>query len=285
LYSIDPSQGSKLQRVTFPGNAPLFSTGMIATTMGSQIVTYGSGSGSATTSPFNTFDVLASAWSGPGLVKPSPIPSSSTVPSSATTTPTPTSADDSESKAPIGAIVGGVVGGLVVIALLVFLFIRHRRNNNKEEEGPDGAVPAYNNPKPTIAAAQVPPQMQLHPQMESQQQQPGFDPRVSYYSQPPQSPTIFQAHQTEYSPGQKPLAYNYTPPVFGATPQQQQSPQHPTIFQQQTNPASSPVQGQGQMMYSPAQSSSSPTAIPYSPAASQTLAGAASNQHYPSGYV
>ncbi|KAK5815853.1 hypothetical protein F5H01DRAFT_343101 [Linnemannia elongata] len=265
LYSIDPSKDSKLQRVAIPGSAPLFSPSMQATALGSQIVTYGSGSGS-TASPFNTFDTIATAWSGPGLVVPSPI-----APSSTSAYPSPTSSQngngiDTGSKTPIGAIVGGVVGALVVIALIAFFVIRNRRRNREVEEQPTaGPTSAYHEPaKPdgdvnyntnnnhnNVLGSPNMTQLQGQHLQPQQQQQGGFDPRVSYYSQPPTSPTIFQA-QPNYPNGQK--QYNYSPPIF--------NPQQPTIFQPSS---SSPQQSQGQALYSPAH-----TAVPYSPVASQT---------------
>ncbi|KAF9546783.1 hypothetical protein EC957_009388 [Mortierella hygrophila] len=284
LYTINPAQDSKLQRVAFPGSAPLFSPSMQATALGSQIVTYGSGSGSAA-SPFNTFDTIAATWSGPGLVVPSPI-----TPTSTSTYPSPTSSQtgkegDTGSKTPIGAIVGGVVGALVVIALIAFFVIRSRRKNKEVEKQssagpasayhepakPDGDVNYNNNnnnnnigsPNMTQLQGQ---HLQLQ-QQQQQQQQGGFDPRTSYYSQPPTSPTIFQA-QPDYSNSQKP--YNYSPPIFNPNAQQ------PTIFQ----PASSsPQQSQGQTLYSPAH-----TAVPYSPTASQTQSNPPGTPHF-NGYV
>ncbi|KAF9913162.1 hypothetical protein EC991_003622 [Linnemannia zychae] len=273
LYSIDPSQSSKLQRVIFPGNAPMFTPGMIATVLGTSIVTYGSNSGSATTSPFNVYDTLAAAWSGPGLVKPSPISTTS----STSTIPSPSSSNapstgETEKKTPVGAIIGGIAGALVVIALIAFLVIRNRRKKREEsgeqETGPDGGISAYNEPikpsnntnsntvvSPTLSQAQV------------QHQQPGFDPRVSYYSQPHQSPTIFQA-QPDYS---KP--YTYSPPIINPNAQQ------PTIFQPVTSNSPAQSHGQSQTPYSPTH-----TAVTYSPTASQTQSNPPGASHY-GGYV
>ncbi|KAF9130736.1 hypothetical protein BGW39_002737 [Mortierella sp. 14UC] len=267
LYSIDPSKSGKLQRVTFPGNAPMFTPGMIATVMGTSIVTYGSSGGSATTSPFNVYDTIGAAWSGPGLVKPSPIATTTT----AGTLPSSSSSNlpDPEKKTPVGAIIGGIVGALVVVALIAFFVIRNRRKNREEsgeqESGPDGPTSAYN--EPAKANDDVNNNVIVSPTMTNAQvQQPGFDPRVSYYSQPAQSPTIFQA-QPDYS---KP--YNYSPPIVNPNAQQ------PTIFQ----PAnSSPVQthGQNNVPYSPAH-----TAVAYSPTASQMQSNPPGASHY-SGYV
>lgn len=273
-----------MQRVAIAGSAPLFSTSMQATVLGSQIVTYGSGSSSGVSS-FNTFDPIAAIWSGPGLVVPSPI-----APTSTSTYPSPTSSQtgktvDGESKTPIGAIVGGVVGALVVIALIAFFVIRSRRRNREVEEQssaaptsayhepakPDGDVNynANNNLNNNIIGSPNMTQLQgQHLQQQQQQQQlqqGGFDPRTSYYSQPPTSPTIFQA-QPDYPNGQKP--YNYSPPIFNPNAQQ------PTIFQ----PASSSPQ-QGQAMYSPGH-----TAAAYSPVASQTQSNPPGTPHF-NGYA
>ncbi|KAG0357190.1 hypothetical protein BGZ54_000423, partial [Gamsiella multidivaricata] len=120
IYYINPSQSPKLQRVSIQGEILPFVSDFAATILNSQIVVY-----SATTAAiFNTFDTVARTWSGPGLVasKPSSSPS-------ATSKPAPTNDSSDPSKAPLGAIIGGVVGGLVLIALVVFLVIRHRRKS------------------------------------------------------------------------------------------------------------------------------------------------------------
>ncbi|KAF8949075.1 hypothetical protein BGZ47_011303 [Haplosporangium gracile] len=281
LYSIDPSKDSKLQRVAIPSTAPLFSPNMQAAALGSQIVIYGSGSVS-TTSPFNIFDTIAATWSGPGLVMPSPITPTSTSTYPSPTVSLPNRDGETESKTPIGAIVGGVVGALVVIALIAFFVIRNRRKNREEEEQtaagptsayhepakPDGDVNYNNNNHNNIIGSPNMAQLQgQHLQPQQQQQQGGFDPRTSYYSQPPTSPTIFQA-QPNYSNAQKP--YNYSPPIFNPNAQQ------PTIFQ----PASSsPQQSQGQALYSPTN-----TAVPYSPVASQTQPNPSGTPHF-NGYA
>lgn len=251
---------------------------MQATALGSQIVTYGSGSTSGA-SPFNTFDTIAATWSGPGLVVPSPI-----TPTSPSTYPSPSQsnkADQKESKTPIGAIVGGIVGALIVIALIAFFVIRSRRSRNREveEQSSTGPTSAYhesakpdgdvnyntNNNQNNVIGSPNMSQLQGQHLQPQQQQQGGFDPRTSYYSQPPTSPTIFQA-QPDYSNGQKP--YNYSPPIFNPSAQQ------PNIFQ----PASSSPQ-QSQALYSPAH-----TAVPYSPVASQTQSNPPGTPHF-NGYA
>ncbi|KAF9992303.1 hypothetical protein BGZ65_012414, partial [Modicella reniformis] len=110
LYSINPSQGAKLQRVDVQGDVPLFSTFMTATVLNSQIVVY-------TPAKFNSFDTIKAAWTGPDLVKSWKPPNGRNNPPDG-------------SKTPLAAIIGGVVGGLVIIAIIVILVIRHRRKSS-----------------------------------------------------------------------------------------------------------------------------------------------------------
>ncbi|KAF9351914.1 hypothetical protein BGX34_000278 [Mortierella sp. NVP85] len=117
VYSINPSRDLKLRHVGALSNVLPFSTSMVASYSGSRIVVYNpSASGKAV---FNTFDTAARVWNGPGLVK--------------SQLPTYDDSDDISSKAPIGAIIGGVVGSLIVIAFAVFLIIRHRRRAQPTE--------------------------------------------------------------------------------------------------------------------------------------------------------
>ncbi|KAI1307283.1 hypothetical protein EDD11_004533 [Mortierella claussenii] len=139
LYSINPSQSNKLQRVNVSGNVPAFSTNMVGTAAGSKIVTYGAANSGAVV--FNSFDPAAGTWTGPGLVKPatsnSPSPSSGGNNNGGNYTG---GDNGSSSKAPLGAIIGGVVGGLVVIALVAFLFLRHRRAAKKSTLAAPGSA-------------------------------------------------------------------------------------------------------------------------------------------------
>ncbi|KAF9277590.1 hypothetical protein BGZ74_003300 [Mortierella antarctica] len=114
IYSINPGQSPKLQHMSVQGNVPPFSPSIAATVLNSQIVVYRASSSGVSTSTFNSFDMVRGTWSGPGLIK-------------AYVPPSPPSGSSSA----LGAIIGGVIGGLVVIALVTFLFICHRRNKNK----------------------------------------------------------------------------------------------------------------------------------------------------------
>ncbi|KAF9088629.1 hypothetical protein BGX29_000176 [Mortierella sp. GBA35] len=117
VYSITPDISASLQRVSITGGSPPFSASFAATALNKQIITY---TPSVPGSPyFNSFDTLTGTWSGPGLLNNG----NGTNP---TSTPTP------GPKAPIGAIIGGAVGGVIVIALLVFLFVRHRRRDQQK---------------------------------------------------------------------------------------------------------------------------------------------------------
>ncbi|KAK3828676.1 MAG: hypothetical protein J3Q66DRAFT_363770 [Benniella sp.] len=111
VYSISPSRDMKLRRVGALSDVLPFSSSMVASYMNTQIVVYTpSVQGKAV---FNAFDTVTRKWSGPGLVKSQLQVSDDS--------------DDTSSKVSLAAIIGGVVGGLVVIAVAVFLIIRHRR--------------------------------------------------------------------------------------------------------------------------------------------------------------
>ncbi|KAG0366311.1 hypothetical protein BC939DRAFT_165616 [Gamsiella multidivaricata] len=253
LYSINPVQ-SRLQRVSIPGNVPPFASNMVATAVGSQIVTYGSAANGAVV--FNSFDTVAGVWSGPGLVKP-------TNPQPSNTSP------GGSSQAPIGAIIGGVVGGLAVIALIAFLFIRHRRKSSAKP------VPnaAYQDPCKTHNPVAMPlmdqnyvlqqqqDAMAQNQQLQYQQQQ--YNPHQAYV---PQQQDIYAAqpitvsHQQTppviFQPQAQPQAqepYNYVPPTFVPTSQAQQ----PTIFQPHTSEIS-PHHSYSQAIYAPPTSASTP---------------------------
>ncbi|KAF9083985.1 hypothetical protein BGX23_010942 [Mortierella sp. AD031] len=118
IYSISPGTSSSLQKVVSRGGAPAFYPSIAATTMNNQIITYSAPIGGA--AYFNSFDTTKGTWSGANLIS---------------TPPT-----DGDPKVPIGAIIGGVVGGLVLIALVAFLVIRHRRAARKNRDIPT-AIP------------------------------------------------------------------------------------------------------------------------------------------------
>ncbi|KAG0269245.1 hypothetical protein DFQ27_004307 [Actinomortierella ambigua] len=129
IYSMTPSESLVLKRVPISNAmAPPFSAVMTATALNKRIVTY-TPSNNGTPS-MNLFDTVTGTWSGPGLIKieSSPPPSPSPSPS-----PPP---PKSESKLPIGAIIGGVLGGLAVIALVIFGIRRHRRGYHQADVEP-----------------------------------------------------------------------------------------------------------------------------------------------------
>ncbi|KAF9967629.1 hypothetical protein BGZ70_008841 [Mortierella alpina] len=291
MYSISPGKSNKLQRVAVPGNVPTFFSNIVATAMGAKVIVYGSSVSGAPS--FNSFDTVSGSWSGPGLVKPA----SYTPPDSSSGNG---SGSDS-SKTPIGAIIGGVVGGLVVLALVAFLYIRHRRKTT--HAGPAAAVvPAHNgyedpskmhNPAaaPLMAqnyALQQQEQAMAQNKMQAYHMQPN-----PYTSQPPPPPP--QQHlqlqpqpQDQYvshSLNHIPVQYQSTPPVI-FQPQTQEPytytpptiipsppPQQPTFFQPQNL---SPDQTYVQSGYIPPTNASSPhtpSTQAYTPTHSSTTAG------------
>ncbi|KAF8935763.1 hypothetical protein EDD21DRAFT_364745 [Dissophora ornata] len=312
MYTINPSQTAKLQRVSVQGNVPSFSASLAATTLNSQIVIYTAGT---TAAIFNAFDTVAGSWSGSGLVTPYVYPTTSSSSSGSSQTSPSSSSKDSSSKAPIGAIIGGVVGGLVVIALVAFLFIRHRRRNN-------GASAATATPAAALGTGAVAPPMSAYdsnaknegyavapapvlqqtyqPPMQPGFQQQQYNPHHSYIPQgfsmdstktspQPQplqqhSPMIFQPQQQPYV-DQTQQAYHYTPPTLTAVPQPVQSHQ---IFQPQVDAASNPSYTQA--IYTPSAGTSSTPQTPYTPVnqAHTPSSGATSPQYTPSntqGYI
>ncbi|KAI8597319.1 hypothetical protein EDD21DRAFT_221344 [Dissophora ornata] len=202
MYSINPSQSTKLQRVSVSGNVPSFSGGMAAASVGNKIVTYSAASNNAVT--FNSFDTVALDWSGPGLVNGS-------------------NSGSSSSSVPVGAIVGGVVGGLAVIALVAFLFIRHRRAS-KKISGTADVQPRGANEDPTTMSTATAPLMEQKTAIQQQQQQDIYSaqPLTTVPLQQQTQPKIFQPQTQE--------SYNYVPPtlILESPPQPQ-----PNIFRAQ----------------------------------------------------
>jgi len=151
VYSINPSKELKLRRVDALSDVAPFSSSMVASYMNTQIVVYTpSVKGKAI---FNTFDTVTRKWSGPGLVK-----------SQLTVSNDP---DDTSNKTPIGAIIGGTVGGLVVIAVAVFLIIRHRRKTRSPgsltekvdvDDNNAGTTPTQQGQQEQPQSTQLPPQ-------------------------------------------------------------------------------------------------------------------------------
>ncbi|KAF9960458.1 hypothetical protein BGZ70_008603 [Mortierella alpina] len=262
MYSISPGRSVKLERVAISGNVPPYSPSMVATALNSQIVVYGSSTGSIATATFNIYDTVTGAWNGPGLVKP-PAPA----PSSSGSSPRPTSEPSSEGSKSNAAAIGGGVAAVVVILLLVAFIVYKRRKPKTNAAaaavaaGAGGSQPAHGtNVYNDAGKTNNPPPMQQNYQpQQQQQQQPTYNPHHSYIPPTPlgkdafgptspiqqhqqspvqqyqQSPVIFQSQQYNANQGQHQQNYSYIPPTLGGvTPQQQQQPS-PTIFQPQTS--------------------------------------------------
>lgn len=132
IYHINPSQSAVLQQVVVSGQSPAFVSSMVATVTSTQIVLYSLQTGGP---KFSVFDLTTKTW----------ISSSGTNPTDGgSLTPGNGGLDAPGSRVPLGVIVGGVVGALVLIALAIFLVIRHRRrrasmlsssSQSKEEHG------------------------------------------------------------------------------------------------------------------------------------------------------
>ncbi|KAG0302403.1 hypothetical protein BGZ98_007523 [Dissophora globulifera] len=312
LYSLNPSQGAKLQRVSIQSDVPPFSVNIAAAAVSSKIVIYGASNNGIATATFNAFDTVAGVWTGPGLVKAMTV----TSPSGSSPSNGSDGSGGKSGKSSIGGIVGGVVGGLVVVALIAFLFIRHRRNSKKGNTSSAAAgagsagVETVAVPRPNIVydgkhdnypQAASPPMQQNYisgvpPQFQQQQQQQQYNAHHSYIPQsfsmdpskdayiaasphqlqPQQNPMIFQAQQ-------QPM-YSYAPPILTTVPQ----PHQPQIFQPQNDAASDPSYSHA--IYTSSASGSTPH-TPYTPANqvhTPSTATASSPQYMPSsnqGYV
>ncbi|KAF8977819.1 hypothetical protein BGZ46_007096 [Entomortierella lignicola] len=281
LYSINPGQSPKLQRVSIQGSVPPFSPSMAATVMNTQIITYGASSSGAATTTFNAFDTVAGSWSGPGLVA-AYVPSTT---SKGISQPSPTNGGDSgngsskSSSTPIGAIVGGIVGGLVVIALIAFFFVRRNRRNSTKAAALS-ANNVNNGVTPQLQQNMVPVQQplaqnQYQPQLQQQynpnQQfgQVNYSPSNVVASQQ-QPPVIFQSQQHGVDQSQRP--YSYVPPTLTALPQQQQQP---SIFQPQVDGTSNGSYNQG--VYSP---STATPQTPYTPLSQAHSPGSSASPQY-----
>jgi len=203
VYAISPSRDVKLRRIGALSDVIPFSSSMAASYMNNKIVVYSSQGRPV----FNTFDTVTRKWSGPGLVK-SQLQVSDDF-------------NDTSSKVPLAAIIGGVVGGLVVIAVAVFLIIRHRRKTRSSENSAEmdsgntyaDTAPVQQSPQPPTQQPQpsyLPqPQQQFMHQRQPIQQYGQFDIR-------PQQPP---PHTVMYPDGQR-QSYIYVPPTLVPVPQQ-----------------------------------------------------------------
>ncbi|KAF9949915.1 hypothetical protein BGZ72_008332 [Mortierella alpina] len=279
LYSISPGKSNKLQRVAVPGNVPTFASNIVATAMGAKVVIYGSSSNGAPS--FNSFDTVSGSWSGPGLVKPASY-----------TPPGPNNGGGSNtdsSKTPIGAIIGGVVGGLVVIALLAFLFIRHRRKTT--HAGPAATVvPAqngYEDPSKMHNPAAAPLMTQNYA-LQQQEEAMAQNKLQEYHMQqnhyaaqpPPQQQDHYISHSLNHVPVQHQQTppvifqpqtqepYTYTPPIIIPTPPTQQ----PTIFQPQNPSPGQTYMQSGYIAPTNVSTPQTPSTQAYTPTHSSTTA-------------
>ncbi|KAF9550563.1 hypothetical protein EC957_000237 [Mortierella hygrophila] len=113
IYYINPSQSTVLQQVAVSGQAPVFITSMVATATSTQIVLYSLQTGGP---KFSVFDLATKTWTSSNGISPT---------GDGSLTPGNGGFYASGSKAPLGAIVGGVIGGLVLLALAILLVIRY----------------------------------------------------------------------------------------------------------------------------------------------------------------
>ncbi|KAF9933455.1 hypothetical protein FBU30_005489 [Linnemannia zychae] len=190
IYSITPKSAFNLKPVEFTSPAPPFHTSMSGAALGTKIITY--------TSPdvgnayFNSFDTTTGKWSGGGLSSGNgPGPGSGLV-----------GDGESKSSTPIGAIVGGTVGGLAIIALAIFVFIRHRRQSGQKpaestQEAKIQEIPVVaSDAKIEEADHGNPPYSQYVPPAQDHSQQ-----NQGYFPPPPPVNRDAEVSYNAYSPG------------------------------------------------------------------------------------
>ncbi|KAF9125540.1 hypothetical protein BGW39_007316 [Mortierella sp. 14UC] len=134
-YYINPVNSTSLQQVATKGHSPRYSSSLVATSMGSQIVVYSS---NANGPRFNIFDPSTRAWAGLDL---DPQDTTATA-----VPPLPTNSDSDfgssdTSTLPLPSIIGGVLGGLIFTTLAIFFFVRYRsrrrQNGSKQRKNYD----------------------------------------------------------------------------------------------------------------------------------------------------
>ncbi|KAF9316353.1 hypothetical protein BGZ91_005584 [Linnemannia elongata] len=189
LYSINPSQSTALQKVTMNGTPPPFAQYMTAATSSSYIALY---SVDNNASRINLFDIGSKAWTG-----------STPLYTSSGSLPSPTNGTTPDgSSAPLGAIIGGAVGGVVLIALVLFFVIRHRRGGYKKADGNEAVsqtIEYYDHEMPKLAENYVVQQPEPHRLQQQQQQVPYMLPQVAHalpqddYAMSPQ-PSHYRTH-------------------------------------------------------------------------------------------
>ncbi|KAF9585732.1 hypothetical protein BGW38_001030 [Lunasporangiospora selenospora] len=293
MYMIDPSTTSTLQRVPVTGKVPRFQSVFTAAVMNKFIITYSSPrTGSGVAQPvINRFNVALGSWEGPNLVTPPPVTTTSSV--SVTPSPTSITPKAESSGSSTGAIIGGAVGGVVVLALLVFLFIRHRRkSSNKDAPAKDQYhSAATKEPETQSSQAQSPAmahmnsqpmfisqQQQQQQQQQFQQQQQQHQPQQQYYQpQQYQLPQQYQQQQQQQQQGglvHQMVPVSPVPSTSTSHPHHQSMIFQPSPSQQSTGyayapptiiPQTSPhqqVQQQHQSVFFQPQTTTSPATSP-----------------------
>jgi hypothetical protein len=223
IYYINPSQSAVLQQVVVSGKAPAFISSMIATATPTQIVLYSIQSGGPR---FSVFDFATKTWANPNIVTPGdPSTGGGSLNGGL---------DVTGSKTNLAAIAGGTVGALVLIALTVFLVIRHRRrrpsssssssSHNIDERGKtdlasstsssDAALQDFEKDTITIDTPRpLPPQAVTYPlpPRSTTPRDPQLSQTDSYY--PPPSPSSLNStlRRNPQSPIWKSLAFDFIP--------------------------------------------------------------------------
>ncbi|KAK3839702.1 MAG: hypothetical protein J3R72DRAFT_175754 [Linnemannia gamsii] len=207
LYSITPGVSASLQAVSIKGSTPAFLPSLSATVLKKQIIIYSAPVGG--TPYFNSFDTATLTWGGSNLV------------SKPVTDPNDPDAPIVEKSSNIGAIVGGVVGALVVIALVVFLFVRRRRA--QKTQTPPATHTNTHEPPPPPAAGMT----QInHGAVPVQGQVFQAQPAYGYQTPLALDPNAYNQSIGIHSKPEEPI-YSYQPPKIFEPYQQQPVAQPP----------------------------------------------------------
>ncbi|KAF9095254.1 hypothetical protein BGX23_000770 [Mortierella sp. AD031] len=252
VYHINPKQLENqvpiLQRFFVPAS-PRYTSSLIGTAMGSQIVVY---SANANGPRFNIYDPTSNTWSGPDLVPQSMIPAD---PKPGTgNTKGGNNDHDNGHKLPLPAIIGGVLGGVVIIVLAIFFMARRRPRQSRSSLDIPSSRGNYN---PVSKSKQLRDQLIQDEQQCTERKlatlrSPQLNPAQTYTPQPtdrllgrnPQSPahegSMFfsgtggtQQQTTALgSPSTTPIRYSWQ-----LQKQQPQNPQeYPSSYDQQQHP-------------------------------------------------
>lgn len=233
IYYINPSQSAVLQQIVGSGQAPAFVTSMVATVTSTQIVLYSLQTGGP---KFSVFDLATKTWTSSGAMNPT---------DGGPLTPDNGGLDASGSKVPLGAIVGGVIGALVLMALAIFLVIRHRRrrssmsssspfhskedngkterssssstsNSTSDQDFEKGATaidtPRSHLPPPTVIYPHQPPTVSYPlPPRSSTPRDPQLSPTETYYRPPSRSSHHSTLRRNPQSPMWQTLGFDIIP--------------------------------------------------------------------------